>query len=246
TPPNTPHTPAEKSKKPADAKKPTPPAKPAAPSKPSIDEPAEPAEPVTVPESIKPAPIVPPAKAKPARAPAWPAHLPKGAMSATDYPEPMSVARVNELSLLLIKSAFPAPLANGQARMSVWPQRLALDPWPRYVAWLAAMTELICGLLVLAGFFTRMSSALLSLTMLTAMWLTQIGPAVASGDAVLGILPNRTWWEPAQWATLLWQLAIVCMCLALVAAGPGWLSLDRFFTAAGTKPKKTAPEPDDE
>nr|MCU0689453.1 DoxX family protein [Phycisphaerales bacterium] len=201
--------------------------------------PTKPAPADTAERGDKPAPPAPPPAPSPARAareakPAgWPAHLPRGQSTAADFPEPVQVRRVYDLSLTLIKAAFPAPRENGKARMSIWPQRLGLDPWPRYFAWAAGLTELLCGGLVLVGFFTRTAALLLTMTMLTAAWLTTIGPAVASGNTVLWVLPDRVWWTPRDWSVPLWQLAIVAMGLASVSAGPGWLSLDRFFSLAG-------------
>jgi uncharacterized membrane protein YphA (DoxX/SURF4 family) len=238
-----------------------------------VDEPAEPAEPEparpTKPKPVKPEPkptkpapsesadrgqtpastVTPPASRAPreARPAGWPAHLPRGQSTAADFPEPVQVRRVYDLSLTLIKAAFPAPLENGKVRMSIWPQRLGLDPWPRYFAWAAGLTELLCGVLVLVGFFTRTAALLLTLTMLTAAWLTTIGPAIASGNAVLWVLPDRVWWNPREWSVPLWQLAIIAMGLAVTFAGPGWLSLDRFFSlAGGGGGKRKAPDEDEE
>lgn len=220
-----------------------------------LDQPAEPAEaspPAAPPSKPAATPSSKPSNKGASRSQAgtadksaaWPKHLPVGRATAKDYPNPVEVQRVNEVALLLIKSAFPAPLDNGKARMSIWPQRLALDPWPRYMAWAAALTELFCGAMLLVGFFTRTNAVILCLTTANAIWLTTIGPAIASENAVLGILPDRTWWAPKEWATPLWQMAIVAMCLSVAFAGAGWLSLDRFFAAAGGK--KKADEEDEE
>ncbi|MFN9063453.1 MAG: DoxX family protein, partial [bacterium] len=209
---------------------------------PSIDDPAEPAAPPpttpppAAPEPIKPPPVVAPPPPPPA--PSWPAYLPKGTMTAADFPDAVGTRRVHQITLLLIKSAFPPPRADGTPGKTAWPVRLALDPWPRYIAWASALVELIGGILVLAGFFTRLGAFMLSTVMLSAIWLTQIGPAIASGQTTLMILPTRTWWEPSQWAVPLWQLANLCMSLALVAAGPGWLALDKAFASGGGRGKK--------
>ncbi len=229
-------TPEKPKQKPKKSTPPTP--KP----KPSIDDPAEPAAPPptapppAAPEPIKPPPVVAPPPPPPA--PSWPAFLPKGSMTAADFPDAVGTRRVHHITLLLIKSAFPPPRADGTPGKPAWPVRLALDPWPRYIAWASALVELIGGILVLTGFFTRLGAFTLSTVMLSAIWLTQIGPAIASGQTTLMILPTRTWWEPSQWAVPLWQLANLCMSLALVAAGPGWLALDKAFASGGGRGKK--------
>ena len=95
------------------------------------------------------------------------------------------------------------------------------------LAWAVAVAELVAGLLLLAGFLSRLASLPLIGIIATGVWLTQIGPAMQSGAVRLWILPDRTWWDPAQWSTLLWQLALLAMLKAQVLLGSGTLSVDR-------------------
>ena len=68
-----------------------------------------------------------------------------------------------------------------------------------------------------------------------AMWLTQIGPAIQSGNTWLGFLPMNDPWNVATYSVFLWQLALLAAGLALAFSGPGTLSLDRFiFGRSGT------------
>lgn len=77
--------------------------------------------------------------------------------------------------------------------------------------------------------------------MVGAMWLTVIGPAVQSGDTMLGVLPRHDAFDGEAWMTPLWQLSLFCMAVVLFFAGPGTMSLDRLLL--GRPPQPAPPKP---
>ena len=140
------------------------------------------------------------------------------------------VRRVYQLALLVHASANP-----DEGKMPLWPDAIAGGKLPVYTAWAAAVSELVFGAAILLGFFGRLSSLPIAGTMLAAMWLTQIGPAVQSGDALLGFLPQGVFEiGPGGYiyAMILWQLALFVMALAVLLIGPGAVSIDRMLFGA--------------
>ncbi|MCA9271458.1 MAG: DoxX family protein [Phycisphaerales bacterium] len=147
----------------------------------------------------------------------------------------VEVKRVMRLALLIHHAANPGVNNEGQPLTSLWPDALAKGTLPVVFAWVAAILELVCGAAMLIGFFTRLASLPLAGTMLTAMWLTQIGPAIQSGNTLIGFLPTRMFDEsPAGYvyATILWQFALLMSALAMFFIGPGALSIDRLIFGA--------------
>lgn len=122
--------------------------------------------------------------------------------------------------------------ASGANHMASWPGALGSGNWPKYQAWAVSLIELIGGIFLLVGLATRFASMLLVGVMLGAVWLTQIGPAIASGQTTLGFLPNHNAYDVQAWMPFFWQLALLGGCLSLLLAGPGSLSLDRWLGAS--------------
>lgn len=150
------------------------------------------------------------------------------AYTPEDFPAgaPISVRRVHGITLMLARAGNPVPADPGGHVRRLIPARFGSGAWPETLAWAAAVTELAGGVLALAGLFTRVAALLLAWTMVVAAWLTQIGPAIQSGTAVLGFLPAHPAYDPA-WTTPLFQLTLLCAGLALALLGPGGASLDR-------------------
>jgi uncharacterized membrane protein YphA (DoxX/SURF4 family) len=88
---------------------------------------------------------------------------------------------------------------------------------------------LIGGLFVLVGLLTRVSALMLAATMIGAIWLTEVGPAIQAGKVVLGFIPDRDFFTIDVWKTLLWQLSLLMSAGALAMLGCGSLGLDRKF-----------------
>lgn len=152
--------------------------------------------------------------------------------SGADFPNETSVRAVYGIALLVHSSANPAPAANGTSGMPLLPARLGEGRWPVYLAWAAAVAELVGGLFVLVGLMTRFASLNLAVTMAVAMWLTKIGPAIQANDTLLGFLPNHPAFARdaagnAIHAVLMWQFILLCAALSLVFSGAGALSFDR-------------------
>lgn len=149
----------------------------------------------------------------------------------------VEVKRVLSLALMIHHAANPGVDDAGQPKMPLWPQALANGSLPVVIAWIAAILELVCGAALLTGFFTRMATLPIIGTMLTAMWLTQIGPALQTGDAFLGFLPAGIFDIGAGgyvYTHLLWQFALASMGFALLLIGPGCLSIDRLIFGASS------------
>lgn len=160
------------------------------------------------------------------------AAAPTASLVALQTELPQSVRRVYGLALLIHARANPMPNDDGTPAMALWPKALAANTLPVYFAWGAAVTELIAGVAVLFGFFTRLGSLPLAGTMAVAMWLTQVGPALQTGNATLGVLPPGMFELSADgyvYTQFLWQIALLLMGLALFCTGPGFLSIDRLL-----------------
>ncbi|TVQ62214.1 MAG: DoxX family protein [Phycisphaerales bacterium] len=111
----------------------------------------------------------------------------------------------------------------------IWPDVASTGNRLVLLAWAAAITELVFGLFCLFGFLTRFGAIGFVVTMLVAIWLTEIGPAVQTGATVLGFLPDRPPFDPGAWNVLLWQFALLMSALALLLLGPGRLSIDHLL-----------------
>lgn len=144
------------------------------------------------------------------------------------------------LALGLYQAAHPGFNADGVEPMPIWPPAMAKARWPLYLAYAVSITELAGGLLLLLGLFTRLSALGIAVVMLGAMWLSQIGPAIQSGNTALGFLPNHGPFDldpsgNSVWQTLLWQFSLFAAAAAVLFLGPGGLSLDRIIFGGGRK-----------
>ncbi len=164
----------------------------------------------------------------------------------SDFPDPVRVTRVNMLAVVIARSANPGLDDAGASRMILWPPAMATGRWPVYLAWTVALTELLGGLCLLVGLGTRVFAFLLAGTMIGAMWLTEIGPAIQNGNTFLGFLPRYPGLEaapsPDGYMTILWQFLILCTLLTLLAQGAGRISLDVGFSRPA-KPAAPKPKP---
>lgn len=146
---------------------------------------------------------------------------------------PVRVLAVNRLAILIARSASPQASGDKPAPMPLWPQALGTGPWPVRMAWAAAITELVGGFCLLLGLFTRVWGLALAGVMLVAIWLTEIGPAIQSGNTVLGFLPNYDAFSPQAWQRLMFQGCCLVMALSLAALGSGRLGLDHIVLRRG-------------
>lgn len=198
---------------------------------------------------MQPTKAEPPATTPPV-APSAPAVTPPPApatpqFTAEDFPEPVKLRMVYMLALGLEQASKVPPDAKN--KIELWPPALASGGRPVYFAFMAGMTELVGGALVLVGFFTRVASISLAGVMLVAMWLTQIGPAVQADNTFWIFIPKYgEWSNMLPWKDMLWQFTLMMCGLALFFTGPGRASLDAVLwtvggDGAGDRPKRAAP-----
>ncbi len=147
--------------------------------------------------------------------------------SGADFDSEVRVRRLHEITLTVHHAAEPAADEAGVRARAIWPRSLAGGQSPVVLAWSVALGELFAGLFLLIGMLTRVWSVVLFVILLTALWLTEFGPAVQSGHAVLGILPNRPFLVLGEWRHFLWLGALTLGSLALALAGPGGAAIDR-------------------
>jgi len=144
--------------------------------------------------------------------------------TAADFPEGVKARRLYSLSLLLDMRAHPA---EGSA---LWPSFLANDTMLMLMPWLAAITEFVGGVFLMMGLLTRLTALSLTGTMVSAMALTTIGPAITSGAGFWGFLPDPMLGDASAWVgawqPMLFQLTTLVIAFSLVLTGAGWLSLD--------------------
>ncbi len=167
---------------------------------------------------------------------------PERVYTAADFPNGAKVKPGLMIAMMIDGAAHPAPNADGTTPMPLWPDRLAQKPWPLALAWAATLTEIIAAALLVIGLFTRFSALGLASTMAVAMWLTQIGPAIQSGNTVLGFLPNYALMSP-DWQTLFLQFSLFAAAMALACMGAGAASLDAAIFGSPSASARPAPRP---
>ncbi len=163
-----------------------------------------------------------------------PAGVPtRGESRVGSLPGPIETRRLYRDALMIYNAANPRPDASGQRPVSTWPGALAGGNAPVVLSWVGTSIALGGGALVLLGFFTRFWGAMMILLMLILAWLTQIGPAVQSGETQIGVLPDRPLLDPAMNQELLWQFVLLMAAITLTLAGSGALALDRMIFGKG-------------
>lgn len=151
---------------------------------------------------------------------------------ADQFTEPVQVRRVYKLAVFL-KHAGEAP----SGKSALWPRFLAEGATPIRMAWGAGITEALGGAFLVVGLFTRLSGFALAVVIATASWLTQLGPAMQSGDATLWIFPKHEAFDSAAWQTLWWQALLFAGAMALFFAGSGTLAFDRVLFGSPKEPE---------
>lgn len=151
---------------------------------------------------------------------------------AAQYPDGATLRSVYHIALALDGAAHPGFDGDGNQLEPFWPAEAAKGKWPVWLALAAGATELVAGILMFAGFFTRIGAFSLVCVMATAMWLTQIGPAIQAGGARLGFLPTHDLLDGMAWQVFLVQFTLLGVALALVLLGAGALSIDAIIFGA--------------
>lgn len=140
-------------------------------------------------------------------------------------PQAVRVKRVNSIAILLYRSA------NPESGPALWPSALASDAIIVALAWTAALTEFLGGLLIILGFLSRLWALGFVGTMVVAMLLTTVGPATLAGNSFLGFLPPLNFDAPGDawtraWQPFLLQLSLLIAALCVLLTGPGPVSVD--------------------
>ncbi|MBL0870116.1 MAG: DoxX family membrane protein [Phycisphaerales bacterium] len=158
---------------------------------------------------------------------ATPPPAPTTSSASNDYPNGAVMRRLYDLALTMKRAATPGSVKGSSG--TFWPSWLSGGSWPVVLAWAAGLTELVAGAFVLLGIFTRFSAFALVCVMLTAMWLTELGPAIQAGKTFFYLVPSREegeFFSVVVWQRWMWQFALICSAAALVLLGPGPLSID--------------------
>ena len=145
--------------------------------------------------------------------------------TAADFGDDVTVPAVNGIALMLHYGANPGVDDAGEPKMAIVPQFAVENGAAVLLANTAAITEIVLAVLVFVGFLARFGGLCVAGVMAVAMWLTQIGPAMQAGDAILYFLPNYDRWDIGAWTPLMFQLVLLCAGLSLLFAGDGTLSL---------------------
>ena len=126
-----------------------------------------------------------------------------------------------------------APVVTGpvKARM-VHYLTLMLDaknhPYPVVFAWLAAVTEVLGGALLIIGFLTRIWALGMVVTMVYAFALTSVPLLQTAAGSPAGLIAHLRLPEAGpQVTTMLLQLALFGLAWVIMFIGPGAVSLDR-------------------
>ncbi len=158
-----------------------------------------------------------------------------GATAKQPAADPVTGPSERSLYKLACKIALagrPGVDQQGQTTRVLLPAWLTSGAWPVRLAWATAVLELVGGALVLFGLLTRLCSLGFFIVMAGALWLVDFGPAMASGHAVLGFLPDHPAFSIPDWQGPLWRFALACMSLALFFAGPGLAAFDNALFGA--------------
>jgi uncharacterized membrane protein YphA (DoxX/SURF4 family) len=150
----------------------------------------------------------------------------QGAPSPLDFAAQTAVPARLAVAVAIDRAANPAPRADGSVPARTWPAALGSGAWPLRLSSAVTGVELIGGAMVLMGLVCRVWSAALAGVVAGSIWLTQMGPAIQDGTAVLGVFPSHAPWAMEAWAPLLWRLALLAMALALALGGPGRVAID--------------------
>lgn len=95
-------------------------------------------------------------------------------------------------------------------------------PYPTWMAYGAALTELVGGVLILLGLFSRLWGLALSCVMGVAFYLTSLPALAANGYFGLAKMP-------LEWSTMYIQLSLFVLAFGVLLTGAGPLSLDRLL-----------------
>lgn len=188
-------------------------------------EPAEGAAPPQQPQPTEPQPTDVP----PADAPAGEAEDDAGDADA-DQP-PVMIEIPAEQSEPVTDEAQPVESAQKYRGLPLHQIALMLHnnsiPNGKILAWIAALTEFVGGVLILIGLFSRVWGLGLAITMAVAFYLTSMQPYFATIDGPLKAAAGEDGF--ALFNLVFCQLGLGVLALTVFLVGPGPLSLDRLI-----------------
>ena len=101
-----------------------------------------------------------------------------------------------------------------------WPQ---LGSWGKLLAWTAAVSELLAGILVLVGLFTRLSAFVICIIMGMALYLVS-----HKLNGMFVINPFDWPLHKGAFSQLFTEMCLLVLSLGIVVGGGGSLSIDRY------------------
>ncbi|MDE0888792.1 MAG: DoxX family membrane protein [Phycisphaerales bacterium] len=157
-----------------------------------------------------------------------------GAQEATSTPvafrqeltPPSETARLSAESPLKVRRLYGLAVMLHEAEL----------PYPVILAWLAAITELVGGGLLLFGLFSRIWSVGLGIAMGVAFVLTSFPAIQAAGPFGL---------DPTAFTKASAQIALFVLALGIVLGGPGGISLDQAIFGGRTHLTRSSPRASD-
>ncbi len=178
---------------------------------------------------------------------------PAGTHTAADFPDGARLRKLYGVALMLASNGpdevtldDPATAEREGPKFALVPRFAAEGSWPVYLAWTLGVTELAGGILVLIGLLTRIGALGLFGAMTGAIWLTELGPALANDTAIFRFIPpphGGPWHDPSSYMHFFFQVVLWCSSLALLLAGAGTISFDRLFFG---RPGGYRNDPDDD
>ncbi|MFG0328948.1 MAG: DoxX family protein [Phycisphaerales bacterium] len=188
---------------------------------------AQPADPVDDPDLDTGDDIEPPAEAVVEEAL-------EEAVEEGDEPDPIAVQPSDDTQAI-------APVGEVEAlglyRIAIMLDRVG-HPLPRLLAWVAAVTELVGGAMLLIGLLSRVWGLGLAIAMGYAFYLSS-WPVIWDAMATVG--PGTNWYEAlrsiefGRQQSILWQIALFVLALNIFIGGPGPISLDRLLFRGGRR-----------
>lgn len=103
-------------------------------------------------------------------------------------------------------------------------------PWPRLLGPFVGAVEIVCGLLIILGFFTRVAAIPLIIVMVVAILSTKV-PILLGHDFLIFHLPHLSrygFWSMQHEART--DLCMLLACVFLLIVGGGGWSVDRLLT----------------
>ena len=100
-------------------------------------------------------------------------------------------------------------------------------PFPTFTATAIGALEVVCGLLLLVGLFTRLAALPLIADMVVAIWTTKLPLLLGAGPEPVAAPPKIGGWAFAYQSRL--DVTMLLMCAFFVLAGAGAWSVDAWL-----------------